>query len=191
MVTIAVGSKNPVKISAARIGTARALCISLEEVVVEGFDVPSGVSDQPMSDGETKRGAIDRCKNAFDAYIKKHGISPNFAVGLEGGVALTGDQDLECFAWMVVYNGFIFGKARTGAFVLPPIIKDLIVIDKLELGEADDRVFKTVNSKHKGGSVGQFTNGVIDRTAYYEHAIILAYIPFNYPQLYSVENNDC
>jgi inosine/xanthosine triphosphatase len=137
-----------------------------------------------MSDEETKSGATNRCKNAFDAYIAQHGVQPDYAVGLEGGVTLSAEQELECFAWMVVYNGKLFGKARTGAFVLPHVIRDLILIDKLELGEADDRVFKTVNSKHKGGSVGQFTNGVIDRTAYYEHAIILAYIPFNYPQLY-------
>jgi inosine/xanthosine triphosphatase len=107
---------------------------------------------------------------------------------LEGGVSLSvihaPQEELECAAWMVVYNGQHFGKSRTAAFLLPHVIRDLILIDKMELGEADDKVFKTINSKHKGGSVGQFTNGVLDRSGYYEHAIILAFIPFNYPQLY-------
>jgi inosine/xanthosine triphosphatase len=41
------------------------------------------------------------------------------------------------------------------------------------------------NSKHQGGTVGKLTQGVIDRTAYYEHTAILALIPFINPQLYA------
>jgi len=46
------------------------------------------------------------------------------------------------------------------------------------LGHADDMVFKRENSKQKDGTVGNLTNGIIDRAEYYKPAIILALIPF-------------
>ncbi len=48
----------------------------------------------------------------------------------------------------------------------------------IELGVADDQVFGRVDSKREGGSVGLLSGGLIDRTAYYEHAMILALVPF-------------
>lgn len=54
----------------------------------------------------------------------------------------------------------------------------------MELGAADDHLFGTINSKQSGGSVGQFTRGVIDRTRYYEHAVVLAFVPFLWNSLY-------
>ena len=46
------------------------------------------------------------------------------------------------------------------------------------LGDADDAVFADTNSKHKGGTVAKVTKGMVDRTAYYEHALHLALVPF-------------
>ena len=48
----------------------------------------------------------------------------------------------------------------------------------MELGDADDAVFKTVNSKQKGGTIGKVTHGLLDRTHYYEHALLCALAPF-------------
>lgn len=182
---VAVGSANPAKIRAAQNGASKALFEA--EVEAHGFDVPSGVSNQPIGDDETLTGAIQRAKASYEAYTTKNGVVPDFSIGLEGGVLVTevdGEKIMECFAWMAVYDGKVIGKARTGTFILPKVIRDLVLIEGLELGEADDRVFKTYNSKQKGGSVGQFTKGVIDRSQYYEHAIILAFIPFHWPELF-------
>jgi non-canonical (house-cleaning) NTP pyrophosphatase len=74
------------------------------------------------------------------------------------------------------------GKSRTGAFYLPEEIARL-VRDGMELGHADDVVFGRSNSKQQDGSIGLLTGGVIDRTLYYEHAVVLALIPFLNPQL--------
>jgi non-canonical (house-cleaning) NTP pyrophosphatase len=46
------------------------------------------------------------------------------------------------------------------------------------LGDADDAVFADTNSKQKGGTVAKVTKGMVDRTAYYEHALHLALVPF-------------
>ena len=47
-----------------------------------------------------------------------------------------------------------------------------------ELGDADDAVFNEVNSKQKGGTVAKATKGMMDRTAYYVHALHCALASF-------------
>jgi inosine/xanthosine triphosphatase len=196
-ITLAVGSTNPVKINAAKQGILLAMNNPEVEITVEGFDVSSNVGNQPFGDEETLKGAEERARNAFLAYQTKHnGKSPDYSLGLEGGVRFsapsqgtvvsTGKEEkrLECIAWMVIYNGTDYGKACTGTFQLPAAISNLVLNEGMELGEADDKVFATTNSKQKNGTVGQLTKAVIDRTIYYEHAIILAFIPFLWPELY-------
>ena len=181
---VAVGSTNPVKVNAAKSGTE--LALKVENVEVEGFNVPSDVSEQPFGDEETLRGATNRAMKAFSEYARKHNVPPSYSIGLEGGVGFTSsdERELECFAWMVVFDGKNFGKAKTGSFQLPEVVRNLVVNEHVELGVADDRVFGTSNSKQQGGSVGQLTKGAIDRALYYQHAVVLAYIPFLWKDLY-------
>ena len=73
--------------------------------------------------------------------------------------------------------------SKTAAFLLPPQISNLVK-SGMELGDADDHVFKRVNSKHGGGTVGILTDGLISRSMYYDHAIKLALIPWIRPSLY-------
>ncbi len=87
------------------------------------------------------------------------------------------------FAWVVVRDAYQMGRGRTGAFYLPPQIVELVRQGK-ELGEADDITFGRVNSKQEDGAVGLLTGNVIDRARLYEHAVVLALIPFKNPDLY-------
>ena len=81
LLTIAVGSKNPVKVEAAR----RAFAAAFADATLELFpyDVSSGVNDQPWSDSETREGAINRAHAAAAAHREYAGSSPTFSVGLE------------------------------------------------------------------------------------------------------------
>ena len=88
------------------------------------------------------------------------------------------------FAWIVVRSQEMIGKGRTGTFFLPPAVVELIRQGK-ELGEADDIVFGRSNSKQDNGAVGLLTDNVIDRAQLYEHAMILALIPFKNETLYA------
>ena len=90
---------------------------------------------------------------------------------------------MTCFAIMCIYDGTRTGFARTATFDLPEKI-GVLVRGGMELGDADDEVFKTVNSKQGAGTVGALTNGLITRTDYYVPALILAFVPFNFPTLY-------
>lgn len=67
-IIIAVGSKNPVKFNSSISGATKAL--QTVAVTGEGFNVASGVPDQPMGDDETKLGAVNRAKNAYDEFAK-------------------------------------------------------------------------------------------------------------------------
>ena len=186
ILVVAVGSTNPVKINAARNGLSLAFQTNISPDNVTGFNVPSLVPDQPMGDSETKQGAINRAKAAYDAYLDKHKVKPSFGVGLEGGIQVLNDgsNDMECFAYMVVYDGNKYGSSRTCSFNLPKAISTL-VLNGMELGDADVRIFGEANSKQRGGTVGHLTKGVVDRTKYYEQAMILATIPFLNEELYS------
>jgi len=178
MITLVVASTNPVKIQAAVNGFQRLFPGS--ELRVIAAAVPSDVAQQPMSDEETLRGALNRSANAQVAH-------PHAAywIGIEGGIQPIG-LEMAAFAWIVVRSREMMGKGRTGTFFLPPAVAELIRQGK-ELGEADDIVFGRANSKQENGAVGLLTDNVIDRAQLYEHAMILALIPFKNAVLYSRE----
>ncbi|PWJ39941.1 inosine/xanthosine triphosphatase [Sediminitomix flava] len=173
---IVVASLNPVKIEASRLAFSQMFpnC----EIEMEGISVPSEVSDQPMTEKETLEGAKNRCLNAQKVKLKA-----DFWIGLEGGIEKEAGE-MSAFAWMYVKSkDGKESKSRTSSFYLPPKITELID-QGIELGVADDMVFKKTNSKQKGGSVGILTNGVVDRTSYYTQAVILALIPYVHAELY-------
>ncbi len=176
MPTLLVASLNPVKIAAVRAGFERLFAGEVWEA--GGCDVPSGVSHQPMGDAETLAGAEGRCAAA-------RALRPDvdYYVGIEGGCG-EDPAGLEAFAWVVVFDAAgRAGRARSGSFLLPPEVADL-VRQGVELGIADDRVFGRSNSKQANGAIGLLTGDVIDRHALYEHAVILALVPFRNPRLY-------
>ena len=175
MKKIIIASKNPAKIKA--VENAFSKVFPNEVFEYEGVSVPSGVPDQPIGEEETLLGAENRVKNA------KSKFKADYWVGLEGGVANSGNQ-LEAFAWMVIQSDIMYGKGRTGSFFLPPKVAEL-VHGGMELGHADDVVFGQSNSKQKGGAVGLLTNNLLTRTTYYEQALILALIPFINQEHYS------
>ena len=110
-----------------------------------------------------------------------------------------GEDTLWCMAWMAIFgdrraqlvdslasedckvdvdnDSTIFGLAKTGSFLLPSNLGKLIK-EGMELGDADDQVFGRIKAKHGSGTVGLLTNGLIDRSAYYEHALIMALVPW-------------
>ncbi|GAB4530073.1 MAG: inosine/xanthosine triphosphatase [Anaerolineales bacterium] len=167
--TIIIASQNPVKIAAALAGFQR--MYPQETFLPQGVNAPSGVSDQPMSDDETRLGARNRVHRAQEAYPQA-----DYWIGIEGGLHPDGDTFL-AFAWVHIRAADgRQGEARSGAFHISPAVAAL-VRQGLEMGHADDIVFGQTNSKQKNGAVGLLTDNVVDRTRFYEQAVILALIP--------------
>lgn len=174
---IVVGSRNPVKLGAAKQAFGALFPGASLEVIA--IDVDSGADDQPDSDEATRQGARTRALNSRQAEP-----DADFWVGLEGGVEII-DEQLMAFAWMSV-QGRIgdVSEARSTTLPLPPAVKELI-IGGMELGKANDCVFSTVNSKQAGGAYGLLTDGLFTREGIYAQTLIMALIPFVnslYPQ---------
>lgn len=174
---VIIASKNPVKIEATRAGFQR--MFPDQSFLFEGISVPSDVSEQPMTHAETQQGAMNRVKNAKAKYSEA-----DFWVGIEGGVHID-DFGMQAFAWIVIESKTKSSRAQTAVFYLPEAIADM-VRSGIELGEADDRYFGRTNSKQKDGAIGILTRGVIDRKSYYEHAMVMALIPFLQKPNYTV-----
>jgi len=175
MKKIVLASKNPVKRRAVENGFCR--IFPDDEFSIQTVSVPSGVSDQPLTDAETLVGACNRAESAMAEVPQA-----DYWAGVEGGISIQ-ESDMEAYAWIVIRSRNQIGKARTGAFYLPPEVAEL-VRQGHELGLADDMVFGRSNSKQDNGAVGLLTHNVIDRAMFYEQAVILALIPFINPQLY-------
>jgi inosine/xanthosine triphosphatase len=170
---IVLASENPVKLDAVRNG----FDIFFKRVEIECISTTSGVSSQPLTDRETLLGARNR---VFEARKRIHGA--DFWVGIEGGVQAE-ENGLVAFAWVVIHSAGKSGESRTATFPLPEKVAHLIA-GGLELGVANDMVFKTFNSKQKNGAVGLLTKNKTNRTELYKQAVILALIPFVNPGLY-------
>ena len=169
ILSVVVTSFNPVKVAAVR--QAFLSSFPLHDIQVIPVQVNSGVSDQPMSDEETRQGARNR---VADARLKV--TDADYWVGLEGGLDFF-DTHLMAFAWMVVTGSDNrSGEARSATLPLPPKVQSLVE-GGLELGEANDRVFSTLNSKQGGGAYGLLTDGLMTRESVYTQTLILALIP--------------
>ena len=167
---IVVASRNPVKLNATR--AAFTAQFPGKDLELQAVDVDSGAGDQPDSDAATRAGARTRAIRASDAMP-----DADYWVGLEGGIEVL-DEQLMAFAWMAIKgtSGTI-GEARSPTLPLPPAVKELID-QGMELGEANDRVFATVNSKQGGGAYGLLTDGKYTRESIYTQTLIIALIPF-------------
>lgn len=155
---VIVGSSNKVKINPIKNIFAN------YEVV--GIAVSSKVSDQPISDEETIRGALNR---AFGA--KRFG---DIGIGLEGGVQQTS------YGMLVINYGALVDEknkvylAGGTRFLLPNEISKEIYKGK-ELGDIMDQFANKRNVKHDEGAVGIFTNNFVKRTEIFEHIGKLLY----------------
>jgi inosine/xanthosine triphosphatase len=175
MKTIVVASQNPVKKQAALDGFQR--MFPEETFRCETVSVPSGVSRQPSTDAETLRGATNRVREAARLLPQA-----DYWIGIEGGNDSLG-EDIVTFAWVVILSDRQVGRSRSGTFYLPGAVAELVRAG-YELGEADDLVFARSNSKQGSGAIGLLTGDVIDRMQLYEHAVVLALVPFKNPHLY-------
>lgn len=167
---VVIASHNPVKIRAVK--TAFSLQFPENNHKFFPVQVKSGVRDQPLSDRETRQGACNRAENA-----RSQQPDADFWVGLEGGIE-TLDDRLIAFAWMSVLGpGDKRGESRTVSLQLPPAVKTR-VDQGMELGDANDQVFSTTDSKHQGGAFGLLTGGLYTRESVYTEALVVALVPF-------------
>jgi inosine/xanthosine triphosphatase len=154
---VAIGSKNQAKIHAVK-------NVFKDEVI--SVNAQSGVNDQPMSDEETIKGAINRAIQAAEMGEAEIGI------GLEGGVQQTPYGLVLCNWGALAAKGMdpiIAGGARI------PLPEEIAVqlLNGAELGPVMEEYAKKQNVRKNEGAVGIFTNGQINRSEMFTHVMKL------------------
>lgn len=170
---VGVGSKNPVKLAAARAVIGRVAPAAR----VESVSVASTVRDQPFGDEETIRGALARARAAREA------VGGELGLGIEGGVVDTHGSMRTC-AWAAVVD--VTAREGVGGSLAMPLPEGVarLVRSGVELGEAMDRLTGEHNTKQRQGAVGILTAGLVDRQAAYEVIVAYALARFLTPELW-------
>ncbi|MBB4824297.1 inosine/xanthosine triphosphatase [Sporosarcina luteola] len=157
-----IGSTNHAKVSAVR----KVLQLHVPKFQLHAEKVPSGVNDQPFGDEETRRGAINRAKNAAGK------VGGAVGIGLEGGVRMLEGQMYVCnWGALVLPDQTVF-TAGGAQIPLPNEIAMELKLGK-ELSEAVDIYFTDRDIRHSGGAMGMFTAHAVDRDALFEHVMQL------------------
>ncbi|MFM1654416.1 DUF84 family protein [Brevibacillus sp. B_LB10_24] len=137
--------------------------------------VPSGVSDQPLSEAETIQGAINRAKAVASAVPEA-----DIGLGLEGGLTYDAQYTQQwyllsvCAAW----DGQQLFLGKGLHFPIPRKIGERIKAESLELSQIIDELGGTSGRNHRDGAYGLFTNGRITRAGVFSEAVIAALTPF-------------
>lgn len=164
---IIIGSKNPAKVKAVQ------AAFQSYRAEFSTVDVPSGVSEQPFSDEETIKGALNR---ANAALIEGDG---DIGIGLEGGVHETKYGLFLCNWGALAEKGqpaIIAGGAR---ILLPEAVAIRIKAGE-ELGPVMDDFTHKEDIRKNEGAVGVFTNGHISRAEMFTHVMKLLIGQFEY-----------
>lgn len=135
----------------------------MENSIIASAPVPSGVRAQPMSEEETRQGAINRSISAAHHA---------FGIGLEGGVHMIGDTMYLC-NWGALTTPE--GKTFTAAGAQIPLPEDLAneIRCGKELGDAVDAYFTKQNIRMSEGAMGMLTAQLVPRDALFEHIMQL------------------
>lgn len=160
---IAVGSLNPVKVSAVRSVMERIY----GEVRITAVDVPSGVPPQPFGD-QTHQGSLNRARAALGDH--------DMAVGIEAGVfeMLDGLYDIQHCSIVSRDGRETFGQGS--GFRYPDAIADLVRSGST-VGDAVHTVYGDSDIGRGQGAVGLLSKGLIDRKALTEQSVTAAMIP--------------
>jgi|SRR5699024_9622805 len=155
---ILVGSKNPTKVKAVE--------EVFPEAQVTALDVASDVALQPLSDEETKDGAVNRAKKCLEYNHESMGI------GLEAGIMYVANQLYLCnWGALATANGQIF--TASGARIPLPKEIEIQLTAGLELGEVMDHYAQKTGVRVKEGAIGVFTHHLVLRNELFEHVVKL------------------
>lgn len=165
-----VGSANPVKINAAE----QAALNMWPDVVVKGYEVPSGVSEQPRSDDESRLGAENRARHALERGLAEFPHeSQVLSVSTEGGVTRWNGE-----LWNTVWAAVTDREGRLvvangSRFRIPDEIATPIEAGG-EMGPIVAHLSGVDDIRRKQGMIGLITNNYVTRTEEYGAVLKMA-----------------
>lgn len=167
MMKVAVGTKNKAKVQA-----VKAVVTQFYGASIEALAVASDVSEQPMTNEETRQGAINRARHARSEGNAELGF------GLEGGVTLIDGQLYIC-NWVALATPQRIYTAAGAQLPLPPIVADAVLAGE-ELGPVMERYAQQKDVRQHQGAIGIFTDGLVTRQQMFEHILLLVIGQYRY-----------
>ena len=162
-IDIAVGSANRVKVEAVRTVLERIY----GDVRVTAVDVDSGVPPQP-SEGDTRKGAVNRAKNALGSH--------DMSFGIEAGVFETEDGLYDIQYCAVLDKTGVLSVGMGSGFRYPDDISEL-VREGYTVGDAVKKARGDSDIGKKQGAIGILSDGLMDRKSLTEQSVLAAMIP--------------
>ncbi len=167
---VLIGTKNFAKIE----GAKQALERYYDNIEIEGVDVSSDVSDQPLND-EIYNGAKNRVDNLIK-YALENNIDVDYFLGIESGITnLLGKWVIINVAIIKDKNGFESFGTSAGYPVPEKYVNDIITTD---LGKVMDEIFKQHDLRSGKGGVSFLTKNEITRIDLTRDAFIMALTQF-------------
>lgn len=167
---VLIGTKNPGKIKGAKM----AFDNYFSSCEIEGINVPSEVSDQPIND-DTYLGAYNRVKNVRE-YAKQTGMKANYYVAIESGlIKMFNHHFISNVAVICDCNGYI-SVGVSSSFPVPD--KYVSEITEKTLGSVMDNIFKENDLRSSTGGIGILTHGKITRIDLNYEAFTMALTQF-------------
>jgi inosine/xanthosine triphosphatase len=166
-VRVAVGSTNPAKVEPVREAVER----HFPGAVVVPVDVPSGVADQPMTEHETLRGAMERARAALVAARADYGV------GIEGGILPVGGVWFGGSWAAVVSRDGTTGLGASARFQVPAAVEAAMRAGR-EMGSVVDALAGEAGTARKDGAMGMLTRGAVTRRSATLQALHFAFARF-------------
>ncbi len=160
---VRVGSENPVKVRGVRRAFLR--FFPDREVEVEGTEVESGVSDQPVGWREVVRGARNRARGAWEEGC--------YAVGLEAGLVEVGEMHVDLHVAVLRDPEGREAVGTSPGFQLPEEVRRR-ALEGEEVGEAFSELAGVSEVGRRSGAVGVLSSGLVLREDLCELATLMA-----------------
>lgn len=132
---------------------------------VTPFSALSNVSSQPLTNRETRKGAINR------AYYCYKEVPDAICFGLEGGVTIIDDELYLCSWGALVVEGELYTAGGPNILLPSQFIEPLQM--GVELAQLMEEYTSLKNVRQKEGAVGIFTNGVVSRSELFSYIVKL------------------
>lgn len=173
---LAVGTLRAAKLEAVRHAVARLATLGWPadgRVQTVPVDVPSGVSEMPMTEAEGVMGARQRARAALEA------TAADLALGLEGGVVVLDARTpvVVLRNWAAAWDGEQ-EWVGSGPGLQLPVELARAVLGGVELGDAIDDFADEHDVRSGRGTFGVLTRDLIDRAHAFEDAVLGALTPW-------------
>ena len=167
---VLIATKNPGKIE----GAKRALSKFYEDFEIEGINVPSNVSEQPVNE-DIFNGAKNRVKN-LKTYANENNINADMFLAIESGINnFFGEWIITNVA--IIENNQLQSVATSPSFPVPKKYVDEIIAT--DLSKVMDKIFEEDKDRgKKGGGIQLLTHNQVSRIDLTESAFIMALTKF-------------